>query len=169
MKFFYWAFGLALLSFLVVGGIYLFFFSKSGTLPFRVPGSKFLSSPTKAGISVISSDSSVVVWRDGPFLYKAKKGETGTVAPYAARGRVTKVDGRTFSITNFEGGQTSSVAVKLLESGDANLIHKKGEEIVDEKNISYKDITLNDKVEFHSLKLIGDNLYSSLQVFLIIS
>ncbi len=93
------------------------------------------------------------------------------VAPYVARGRVTKIDGRTFEITNYEGSQPSKVSVKLLETGNAGLIRERGEEIeiVEEKNVSYKDIALNDKVEFHALKPLGGNLYSSLQVFLIIS
>lgn len=169
MKLVYLAFGLTLLFVLIFGGFYLFSSWKSGNLPFQ--SNRFLSSPTKAGTSIISSNASVVVWRDGPFLYKAKKGERGMVAPYVARGRVTKIDGRTFEITNYEGSQPSKVSVKLLETGNAGLIRERGEEIeiVEEKNVSYKDIALNDKVEFHALKPLGGNLYSSLQVFLIIS
>ncbi len=161
MKGLYVIFGVVFVFSIILVASFLFLSKKQA-------GSQFLSWQGKSGVKVLSSGS-VVVWQDGPFLYKAKRGSIEKIGPLLVRGVVRKIDGRTFEITNSESGKPLSVSVKLLEGGDAILLRTKNGEVAEQKGISYQDIKLDNKVEFHSLKFLGDNLYGSLQVFLITS
>ncbi|MBI3576817.1 hypothetical protein HY086_02125 [Candidatus Gottesmanbacteria bacterium] len=135
-----------------------FFFQKTSS------GPKFLSSPTNPGIVVRSpQDSSVVIWQDGPFLYKATKGTTQKTTPFSVIGTVKKIKERVFEI---ESG-SYTLSVKLSQGGSVILAKRKEGELAEEKEVPINHIIVGSKVEFHLLTDLGSGQIGSRQVYLL--
>ncbi len=131
-----------------------------------------LSSPKKSSVN-LHQVGKFFFWQDGMFRYRATSSAEKKVSPYAVIGIVNAIKDNTLEIVSADKDFSFSdtiTKVKLVlaeKNNNVTLLTFKNGDVISSKEITWNDLKNGDRVEGHSLKVTGENYYSTSSIFVL--